>query len=109
MQRMGMMIGIAPDRIAEYKALHAAVWPQVLAMLSEANVRNYSIFLREPENLLFGYWEYHGKDFEADMQRIALDPETQRWWTFCSPCQIPLESRAKGAHWAMLEPVFHMD
>jgi L-rhamnose mutarotase len=109
MQRMGMMIGIAPDRIAEYKALHAAVWPQVLAMLSEANVRNYSIFLREPENLLFGYWEYHGEDFEADMQRIALDPETQRWWTFCSPCQIPLESRGKGEHWAMLEHVFHMD
>ena len=71
MQRMGMVIGIAPERIAEYKTLHAAVWPQVLARLAAAHVSNYSIFLREPENLLFGYWEYHGKDFDADMAEIA--------------------------------------
>lgn len=109
MQRMGMIIGIAPEKIAEYKQLHAAVWPGVLARLREAKVENYSIFLREPENLLFGYWEYHGEDFDADMKRIADDPETQRWWTFCSPCQVPLASRAKGEHWAMMEQVFHMD
>lgn len=109
MQRMGMVIGIAPDRIAEYKALHAAVWPQVLKLLRQANVRNYTIFLREPENLLFGYWEYHGVDFDADMKVIAADPETQRWWAVCGPCQLPLESRAVGEHWAMMKPVFHMD
>jgi L-rhamnose mutarotase len=108
-QRMGMMIGIVPEKIAEYKALHAAVWPAVLARLAEANVRNYTIFLREPENVMFGYWEYHGTDFEADMRHIAADPETQRWWTFCSPCQAPLASRAEGEHWAMMEQVFHMD
>ena len=108
MQRMGMVIGIAPDRIAEYKTLHAAVWPQVLERLAQAHVRNYSIFLREPENLLFGYWEYHGENFAADMAAIADDPETQRWWTFCAPCQVPLASRAEGEHWAMMEQVFHM-
>ncbi|GJJ04410.1 hypothetical protein RugamoR64_49480 [Duganella rhizosphaerae] len=109
MQRMGMVIGIAPGRIDEYKALHAAVWPQVLARLKLARVANYTIFLREPENLLFGYWEYHGTDFEADMRTIAADPETRRWWTFCEPCQLPLASRAEGEHWALMEPVFHMD
>ena len=61
MQRMGMIIGIKPEKIAEYKALHAAVWPAVLAKLKEANVSNYSIFLREPENLLFGYWNTTAK------------------------------------------------
>lgn len=109
MQRMGMVIGIAADKIDEYKTLHAAVWPGVLQRLGDANVRNYTIFLREPENLLFGYWEYHGQDFEADMRFIAEDPETQRWWTFCGPCQVPLASRAAGEHWAMMENVFHMD
>jgi L-rhamnose mutarotase len=106
---MGMVIGIAPDRIAEYKALHAAVWPQVLATIQRAHIRNYTIFLREPENLLFGYWEYHGVDFDADMKMIAADPETRRWWTFCGPCQVPLESRAEHEHWAAMEAVFHMD
>ena len=27
MQRMGMVIGLEPDKVADYKALHAAVWP----------------------------------------------------------------------------------
>ncbi|HJV61318.1 MAG TPA: L-rhamnose mutarotase, partial [Albitalea sp.] len=89
MQRMGMVIGIEPDRIAEYKRLHAAVWPAVLARLAASHIRNYSIFLREPENLLFGCWEYHGNDYEADMAAIAADAETRRWWTFCAPCQRP--------------------
>jgi L-rhamnose mutarotase len=109
MQRVGMVIGIAPERIAEYKRLHAAVWPAVLARLALSNIRNYSIFLREPENLLFGYWEYHGSDYEADMAAIAADPETRHWWTFCGPCQVPLESRAAGEHWAPMECVFHVD
>jgi L-rhamnose mutarotase len=109
MQRMGMLIGIDPAGIAAYKKLHAAVWPQVLATLQKAQIRNYTIFLREPENLLFGYWEYHGENFEADMALIAQDPETRRWWSFCSPCQLPLASRADGEHWAMMEQVFHLD
>ena len=59
MKRMGMVIGIKPDRIAEYKRTHAAVWPEVLAKkISACHIRNYTIFLRQPENLLFAYWEY---------------------------------------------------
>jgi L-rhamnose mutarotase len=109
MQRMGMVIGIAPDLIDEYRRLHADVWPQVLSRIAQSNIRNYTIFLREPENLLFGYWEYHGTDFEADMAAIAADPETRRWWSLCSPCQVPFASRAAGEHWAMMKPVFHVD
>ncbi|PUA17398.1 L-rhamnose mutarotase [Glaciimonas sp. PCH181] len=109
MQKMGMVIGINPESIVEYKALHAAVWPQVLATLQKANIRNYTIFLREPENLLFGCWEYHGNDFDADMAQIGEDAETKRWWRICGPCQQPLASRLEGEHWAMMETVFHMD
>lgn len=109
MTRMGMLIGLKPDRIAEYKKLHAAVWPEVLDMIHECNIRNYSIFLREPENLLFAYWEYIGTDFEADMRRMAADPNTQRWWDICMPCQQPLESRGDDEWWAIMEEVFHND
>ena len=47
MKRYGSIIGLNPERIAEYKHLHAAVWPEVLATISSCNIRNYSIFLRE--------------------------------------------------------------
>ena len=40
MQRMGMVIGIKPDKIDEYKRLHAAAWPDVLAQIANSNIRN---------------------------------------------------------------------
>lgn len=109
MQRMGMMIGLEQEKLAEYKRLHADVWPGVLKMISDCNIRNYSIFLKEPENVLFGYWEYHGEDFAADAAKMAADPETQRWWDVCMPCQKPLDTRKDGEWWAMMEEVFHLD
>lgn len=109
MQRMGMCIGLEPHKVAEYRRLHAAVWPDVLAMISACGIRNYSIFLKEPENLLFSYFEYHGADFSADMAKMAADPTTQAWWALCMPCQKPFETRAEGEWWAAMQEVFHWD
>lgn len=109
MQRMGLVIGIVPEKIEEYTELHADVWPEIHQLLDKAHIRNYSIFLREPENLLFAYWEYHGENFEADMQFIADEDAMRRWWALCSPCQAPLESRNRGEHWAMMQQVFYHD
>ncbi|WP_081161174.1 L-rhamnose mutarotase [Ensifer aridi] len=106
MQRIGMVIGVRPEKIAEYKRLHAAVWPEVLSMISACNIRNYSIFLKEPENLLFSFFEYHGNDYAADMAKMAADPKTQEWWSVCMPCQAPLDTRKKGEWWATMEEVF---
>jgi L-rhamnose mutarotase len=109
MQRMGQVIGLNAYKIAEYKRLHAAVWPDVLKMITACNIRNYSIFLKEPENLLFAYFEYRGTDFAADMAKMAADATTQEWWAVCMPCQKPLETRAEGEWWAGMEEVFHHD
>lgn len=109
MRRMGMVVGLKPEKIAEYKRLHAAVWPDILDMISKCNITNYSIYLREPENFLFGYWEYTGEDFEADAAKMAADPRTQEWWAVCKPCQEPLDSRQEGEWWSMAEEVFHHD
>jgi len=106
MQRIGMVIGIRPERIDEYKRLHAAVWPGVLAKISECNIRNYSIFLREPENLLFSYFEYHGTDFAADAAKMAADPTTQDWWKLTDPCQRRLDDAKDGEWWSALPQVF---
>jgi L-rhamnose mutarotase len=109
MQRYGSVIGIHPEQIAEYKRLHVAVWPEVLEIIKNCNICNYSIFLREPENLLFSYFEYHGSDFAKDMARMAADPRTQAWWNFCRPCQQPMPTRTTGEWWASMTEVFHCD
>ncbi|MDP9011588.1 MAG: L-rhamnose mutarotase [Pseudomonadota bacterium] len=109
MQRFASVIGIEPGMIDQYRALHAAVWPDVLRILSASHFTNYSIYLRQPENLLFSYFEYTGKDFAADYRRMADEPITREWWKLCSPCQRPLASRQAGEWWASMPEVFHLD
>ena len=109
MQRMGWVIGLRPERIADYRALHAAAWPEVLATISACGIRNYTIYLREPENILFAHFEYHGVDFESDMATMREDEATQRWWALTGPCQVALKSRTNGEGWGPMEEVFHHD
>ncbi|MDI2129486.1 L-rhamnose mutarotase [Yinghuangia seranimata] len=105
-QRYAAVIRLRPELEAGYRALHAAPWPEVLATLRRANIRNYSIFLRD--GLLFSYLEYTGEDFAADTASIAQCPVTREWWARTDPCQQPLDSAAEGEHWAPAEEVFHL-
>lgn len=107
MKRYGSVIRVRPEKLEEYKQLHAAVWPGVLKMICECNLRNYSIYYKD--GFLFSYYEYTGEDYVADMKKMAADPETQRWWAVCEPCQHPLDTRKEGEWWAGMEEVFHLD
>ncbi|MFJ4903155.1 L-rhamnose mutarotase [Streptomyces sp. NPDC088727] len=106
-RRFASVIRLRPEKEAEYRALHADAWPQVLATLKRARIGNYSIFLRD--GLLFSYLEYDGEDYDADQALIAADPTTRRWWELTDPCQQPVESAAAGESWAPAEEVFHLD
>ena len=107
MKRYGSVIKVVPEKFEEYKRLHAAVWTEVLEMIQKCNIRNYSIYYRD--GYLFSYYEYIGDDYAADMAQMAADPETQRWWSVCKPCQQPLETRASGEWWADMEELFHTE
>jgi L-rhamnose mutarotase len=109
MERMAQIVRLKPEVIDEYRRIHAAVWPEILELISACHITNYTIFLREPENLLFAYWEYTGTDFPADMARMRADPRMQDWWRITDPMQTPLETAAEGEWWARIEPVFHHD
>ncbi len=107
MRRFATVIRLRPEKEAEYRALHAAAWPDVLAALKRAHIGNYSIFLRD--GLLFSYLEYSGDDYAADTAAIAADPSTRAWWQLTDPCQEPVGSAAEGEWWAPAEEVFHLD
>jgi L-rhamnose mutarotase len=102
-----MVIGLRPEAREEYKRYHAAVWPEVLKTIQACNIGNYSIYLKD--DTLFGYFEYHGDDFAADMAKMAADPKTQEWWAIMKPMQQPLPTRKEGEWWADMEEVFHCD
>ena len=112
MKRHGSIIEIKEHRIAEYKKLHAAVWPEVLQMIKKCNIHNYSIYLRQlPDGkyYLFSYFEYSGSDFDGDMAKMAADQKTCEWWDVCKPCHQPFEDRRDDEWWAAAEEVFHCD
>lgn len=108
-ERYAMVTGLRPEKEARYRELHADPWPGVIAKIRECHIRNFSIHRIEIDGrpYLFAYFEYTGDDFDADMKKMAADPETQRWWKQTDPCQRPLpEALAKGEIWTMAEEVF---
>ena len=107
MHRYGNVIKLKPEKLAEYKELHANVWPDVLKMIHLCNIHNYSIYFKD--GYLFSYFEYDGEDFNADMKKMAADPNTQAWWKLTDPCQEPLETCKPGEWWAGMEEFFHVD
>ena len=107
MRRYGSVIRVRPEKIEEYKRLHAAVWPAVLDMIRQCHIRNYTIFYRD--GYLFSYFEYVGDDYEADMAKMAADPTTQEWWAVCKPCQQSVATAGEDEWWADMEEVFHTD
>lgn len=109
-RRFQAVTGLRPEKADYYFKIHAAVWPGVLKMIERANIRNFSIAVQKIDGrlFLFSYYEYVGDDYEADMKRIAADPETQRWWKETEPCQLPLpEAAAKGTIWTDAKEVFY--
>jgi L-rhamnose mutarotase len=107
MERRGSVIRLRPEKYEEYKKLHAAAWPGVLAKIHECGIRNYTIYHKN--GFLFSHYEYVGEDYEADMAKMKADPVSQEWWKLTDPCQEPLETRRPGEWWASMEEVFHCD
>ena len=111
-QRIAMVTGLKPEKMAYYKQLHADAWPAVQKKITECNIKNYSIYLKEINGqlLLFSYFEYAGLNFDEDMKKMAADTATQRWWKETDPCQQPLpDAAAKKEIWSNMEEVFHQD
>lgn len=105
MERHGQLIGMPAENLAEYLRYHEAVWPEVADMITQCNIRNYSIYHKD--GLLFAYFEYVGEDFAADMAKMAAHPKTQEWWAIQMPLQRGLPTRKPGEWWAEMDEVFH--
>ena len=110
-QRYAWVTGLKPEKAAHYEDLHAHPWTSVNKMLKQIHVQNFSIHEREINGqlYLFAYLEYTGTNFDADMKRMAADPEPQRWWKETDPCQSPLpDAAAKGKIWSDTKEIYFL-
>lgn len=133
-RRFASAIRLRPGQYRRYRELHDNVWEAVLDRMYRSNIRNFCIYHHAETSTLYqsfewiGHWRQpnNGNDvdektlFQRDMQAIAKDPVTRKWWIECEPCQEPF-SQWKGVSkrpsqggtedggdwWAPLECVCH--
>jgi L-rhamnose mutarotase len=105
-KRVGMVIRLKPECVAQYLALHADSNPGVRDLLSKYHLRNFSIFLHRigPDWFEFGYYEYTGTNYEADLAALASEPRNQAWLEICDPLQLPLKGETG---WALMQQVYY--
>jgi L-rhamnose mutarotase len=77
MQRHGFKMQLHPGMKAEYKRRHDEIWLELVALLHQAGISNYSIFLDEETNTLFGYLERRD---DHTMDDLPSEPVMKRWW-----------------------------
>lgn len=103
MKRVCFVLQVKPEKLAEYKERHRAVWPEMLAALRETGWTNYSLFLRD-DGLLVGYLETD--DFERARAQMAKHEVNERWQRhmadFFDYCGLAPD------HMEPLEEVFHI-
>jgi L-rhamnose mutarotase len=106
MKRIGFLLKVKQDKIAEYQEHHKKVWPEMLDALRRTGWHNYSLFLRD-DGLLFGYFEAD-ESFQASLDGMAREEINQRWQDFMAPY---FEGVGLHADKMMveLEEVFHLD
>ncbi|HEY4267797.1 MAG TPA: L-rhamnose mutarotase [Galbitalea sp.] len=90
MQRVCFQLQVDPSRLDEYRARHAAVWPDMLEAIAASGRRNYSLFLR-PDGLLTGYFEVD--DLAASQRSLAESAVAARWEAEMSELFPALDTR----------------
>ena len=104
MQRIAFQLRIRAGKEAAYDEAHRHVWPELLAELSAAGVREYSIFRRGQELFLY----LLVPSFDDLVSRMAASEVDQRWQATMAPLFEPVPSLQPGERYAMMREVFYM-
>ncbi len=97
-KRFGFKMKMLPGFREEYERRHNEIWPDLVTLLKNEGIENYSIFLDEATNTLFAYQEQTG---ESSSQDLGSTDVVKKWWKYMadimetnpdnSPVTIPLE------------------
>ncbi len=104
-ERVCFQLQVRPERLAEYRARHAAVWPEMLRTLRESGWHNYSLFVRD-DGLLIGYFET--TSLEQALARMAATDVNRRWQAEMAELFVELDG-APDEGFTRLTEVFHLE
>jgi len=98
------MLRLRPGAADAYEAAHRNVRPEMLALLKNAGISEYSIYRRDDLLIL----ALRTDDFDATWSRIENDPVNLRWQAAMAPYFAPIEGLRPGERFPMLEEVFYL-
>ena len=104
LKRYAFMLRLRPGVGEAYDESHRAVWPEMLALLKNAGISEYSIYRRDDLLIL----TLRTADFEATWSRIENDPVNLRWQKAMAPFFAANEGLRAGERFPMLEEVFYL-
>ena len=104
LRRYAFVLRLRRGAEAAYDAAHRAVWPEMLALLKDAGISEYSIFRRGQLLVL----TLRCVDFEASWSRIENDPVNRRWQAAMAPFFADAGTRRFGKRFEMLDEVFYV-
>jgi L-rhamnose mutarotase len=99
------ILHVRPDRLEEYRARHAEVWPAMRAALRDSGWRNYSLFLRD-DGTLVGYLEC--EDFHAAQVAMQQTEVNARWQAEMAPFFELDGAGAPDEAMTALPEIFHL-
>ena len=103
-QQFAWVLEVRPGYEDEYKKRHEEIWPEMVDMLRNAGVRNYSIFRHGLT--LFGYFETD--DLEQTITAINASTVNRRWGEYMTPImKIEIDSQKNFPFLLPLQ--WHMD
>lgn len=79
MARVGFTMKLFAGKEEEYKKRHDAIWPELVGLLKQHGIKEYSIFLDEASNILFGVLDI---DNPAALDKLPSSPIMQKWWSY---------------------------
>src|SRR4051812_37235980 len=106
MPRVCFQLQVEPERIAEYRARHEAVWPDMLDALEAAGWRNYSLFISD-SGMVIGYVEC--EDFAASRRAMEETGVNARWQAEMAEFFVGLEGARPDEGLLLLDEIFHLD
>jgi L-rhamnose mutarotase len=104
MEQIAFRMHLSPGQVAEYKRRHDAIWPELVALLKDAGISDYSIFLDEETHALFAVLR---RAPGHRMEALPQDAIMQRWWAFMA--DIMATNPDSSPVVVPLVPMFHLD
>lgn len=104
MTRKGFKMFLYPGMAKEYERRHNELWPEMKEMIQEHGGSNYSIYLDEETNVLYGYLEVVDEELWAKSADTAIN---RKWWDFMADIMETNEDNSPVC--VDLTPVFHLD